>query len=147
MSVEQATAEGIVKSLEDEVAAFKTAQPFYDGQFTTTNIKTNNVYDFTFVTNYDVTRYDFEIEITTTNQPNVILEPYFEFFLIDGTPLQIDKVNYLTNHHPIYPGGLEAYIELNITTYNVAIGTTIGVKLFYLVSGKIEGNSFGGVRP
>lgn len=146
MSVAQPTLEGEIKALEDEVAAYKTSQPFYNGQFTPKTITSANVYDFTFITDDFITRYDIFIEITSTNQPNQIFQPFFELFFMDNSPLTVNQTNMLCVQEA-YDTNENPFIQVNITTYNVPIGTEIGVKLFYLLSANVEATLTGGIRP
>lgn len=147
MSREQTSTERTVKQLEDEVAAFKTSQPFYDGQFTPYDYQSELVYDFTFTTNHAVTRFDMTINITSSPQPNVIFEPYFQFYLTDNTMLGINRINYLVNHRSTLSSGPVASIEVNCSTNGLPVGTTVGVKLFYILSADVDGTITRGVRP
>lgn len=148
MNLDPPTLEGEVKRIENEVIDFKTKQPFYDGQFTMTQVVSGAVYDFTFVTNKTFTSYDLFISAFAT-QPNAIIEPYFAFKLTDGTVLGANKAQYLVNHEISYnDGGPVDTIQINANIFGgVPIGTTIGVKYYFLVSNMDTINLSVTVRP
>lgn len=140
------TAESELKALEDQVKAFKTSQPFYDGQFTTSIYQSPNVYDLTYVTNKSVSNFDITISNISSGQPNAIFEPYLEFYYMDNTRIEIDKINY-SLHYEAHDSNENASLVMNVVSYNIPIGTTIGVKLFYLWSATVTGNLSWSLRP
>lgn len=133
MTHQRTTIEGEVKRLEDEVRAFKTKQPFYDGQFTPRiGAFSNNI---TITTNKAQTKVDIYVTVTSTRQPNMIFEPYLQFQLEDETVLGPNKAQYLVNQQVTYEGSdTVAYIQINCDIINTPIGTPIVIRMGFITS-------------
>lgn len=141
------TLEEQVKALEDEVQALKTSQPFYNGQFSPYIAQLSGAaeHDFSYVTNHDFSQFDIFITYESSFQDTPIIEPTVVFTLTDGTVLGIDHAQCGIFHQVSY--GTSVGIQMNASTFGLPIGTTVYLKLWFIVSDVAHISLSSNLRP
>jgi hypothetical protein len=139
------TLEGEIAALEREVNGFKTKQQFYEGQFETSWASFDSP---AILTNKTFTSIDGFLTCYAPEQ-NMIVEPYLEVRLTsDDSLLQSNKAQYLVHQLTTNAGGtVSASIEFNVNVFNVPIGTSVYMRVYYTYSGNVTITRVWSIRP
>lgn len=150
MSASQDTLEAQLAALEAEAAAFKTSQPFYDGTLKLLYLATAAAYDFRYQTTKSFTEFDVYQTLQSVVQDYPLIVPFVFIMDDSGVPYGPGQAQYLRHPLTLDPGdypGLSIF-ELNLSTFNIPVGTWVRVKIRYVTTSPITTvSSTGDIRP
>lgn len=129
----QPTLEGELKYVKDEIHALKTAQPFYDGQFTLITGATPAAFDQEFLFPAGASNLRGYVELTALNQLNPMGTLYVVF--LDGSNNEFPSYTFRVKQTPLYYLGDEKTLYFYTeATATFAVPTTVRLKYFLVAS-------------